>query len=452
MNSKPRLYQLTRLVMMVSIVIVATLLFKLLSQNSTPITRQKIVLATDKLQQVPVETANAEETSVPLSWESGVQLPTEPTLTVSLLATAFPLTPEYPPGTPGSITTETPPPVIETATPLPTPNINNTSPYAAHNLKLQPMPLPVSPLLNDKSGNAVADLVWAPDGKTFLYTVPIGEIKVNRWINSKIVLFDEFGDELRDVVDGYSPVWSPSGTLIAYEKCDDTTQKGSLAIVDLVAHEITPITDFTNDDQYWGIKTWISDSELLYHYRGELVVFTLTSKQQSKFLDKNLIEELTNTSIEPPFHRVSSNPHYGLIAVDAYPILMILQRHQDRLTLLRKLDGIDAGVAAFSPDGTAVAYVSNKTRQVTIVSLIDENAASVAIPNDLVGVPMAWSPDSQSLLYKERGGIFVVNRDGSGLQLLNEVPTTAFRIAWTIPGPISFLYNTGQFVSFMPSK
>ena len=270
------------------------------------------------------------------------------------------------------------------------------------------------------------------------------------WIDTKIVLFDTSGQHLLDLPEGYNPVWSPSGQFIAYQMWDDENNIGYISIANSNTAQAQLVTTVTTADPFWPVITWISNEEVLFYQGSDLLVFDLKTSETSNFLSEDLKNVLLSNSPESPLYKVSSLPQADLVAVASSQLLAILKREDKTIKLLRLLKGIDAGVAVFAPDGSAVAYVAESTRLVTIVLLDDETHQSVELRNDLVGWPLAWSPDSSSLLYHDREGLHAVNRDGSGLRLLSLPVDDTSQFVWSSAGSLLIMQGAGKLMNFMP--
>jgi Tol biopolymer transport system component len=130
-------------------------------------------------------------------------------------------------------------------------------------------------------------------------------------------------------------------------------------------------------------------------------------------------------------------------------MLLVMQRDQNGTRILHQLDPVDTGKAVFSPDGDSVAYVQSPRRQIRIVSLQESERQPVEFVHDIPGWPLVWSPDSASIIYSDRQGVFIINRDGSGLRRLTELSEPVVDMHWVTPELISFVHASGLIENFV---
>lgn len=99
------------------------------------------------------------------------------------------------------------------------------------------------------------------------------------------------------------------------------------------------------------------------------------------------------------------------------------------------------GAPLFSPNGSELAYIPRYNRSIRIVSLVDSKLPAVEIPG-VVGqelqYPFTWSPDGSSLVYSTVHGLYIVNRDGSGLKPIPEAKDVPFMLNWSVNGTLSW--------------
>jgi Tol biopolymer transport system component len=253
-------------------------------------------------------------------------------------------------------------------------------------------------------------------------------------------LVDANGQNVRRLAPGFDPVWSPSGNLIAYLDYNDDLSEGYVRIVDVTTGQVTPVTTIKRGGVY-PILAWASDTELLY-YQDTVMLFDYPTGQKSK-----LLEGITlSFSASAPLKYLGTLPERGLIAAASGSGMVVLEKDKSGVHVLKQLEGIGEFKPVFSPDGSALAYVSSPIGQVKIVSTRGDDFV-VALPLASRGTAwsMAWSPDGASLVYADSDGVHLVNRDGSGLQRLGGLPPDgAPRLAWSSRGSLMLSMNTSN--------
>lgn len=344
----------------------------------------------------------------------------------------------------------TPATPLPTLTPLPTTSADDRSPYAAQNLILIPGPPPVDEELRSPSSGPVTYgfASWSPDGSLFAVTRGVGDAKFypdalgggTKWRPDEIVLFNTNGQSLGVLAAGREPVWSPTGEYLALQYWDMEHRAGSIQIVEVNTHQTTEVTMFTERHVHPSM-TWISSSELLFYlgihdlYRtesdkeGMLWIFDLKSGELRPLLTGNVAAEVAQNAPDALLYRLSAHPGKGLIAVNSDKWLFIFQREDVDLKIMHKLASVVTGHAVFSPDGDAIAYVTASGP--IIVSLIDPDRGSVELAFGDTAWPLIWSPQGSSLAFRSWDGWYIVNRDGSGLRLLDELPKLTRSLWWT---------------------
>jgi Tol biopolymer transport system component len=232
--------------------------------------------------------------------------------------------------------------------------------------------------------------------------------------------------------------------LIAYLDYGDNLDEGYIRIVDVNTQQVMQVTTVKRGGVY-PILAWASDSELLY-YQDAVILFDYRTGQKSKLLEKVVPSWQVTTR---PLQIVAAVPKQNLIAVASGEVLVVLERNQDGLRILKQLEGLDNSALAFSPDGSALVYVSGSTQQIKIVSVRGDEPV-IELPQASRGTAwsMAWSPDSTSIVYADSDGVHLVNRDGSGLQKIEGVPSNGSpRFAWSQHGSLILSANVSG-VSF----
>lgn len=342
-----------------------------------------------------------------------------------------------------------------TPTPIQTISPANNSRYSAQNVHFvedqSSIPLQL------QQPDSFTDFAWSPDSTLLAASLITGHIEIHSpaisgTIHSpvtKIVLFDRTGQQVTDLGRGGSILWSPTSQWIAYQYWEASTASAILAITDIHTGATSVVPALGKNDTY-TYAAWISDTELLYFRQG-LFVFDVHTGQQRKFLT----DEMFNTLFVDPGYTLSAVPsalpRLGLVAVSGVKTLAVF--HYDRLAtrLLYQFPPADMAPPSFSPNGRELAYIAARTRQLTIVSLTDSGRPAISISNQReVSPPFAWSPDGSSLVYGTIDGLYIVNRDGSGLRPISGVKEVPNILSWSIDGILSWTSGDGLLVDLRP--
>lgn len=330
-----------------------------------------------------------------------------------------------------------------TPTSLPTISPDNPNQYAAQKLSFVVTNSAHPDHLGEQLRQAWGYPVWAPDGSLFVASIPVEPQILDGWTDLVLTIFDANGDKLRTLQEakGYFPVWSPSGKQIAYYNWMDDLQQGTVEIVEVNTGKITQVTTTPKEDVV-PILNWLSESELIYfqHHEGGLILFDSLSQQKRLVLHDQRIPTFAINDPEKPMKYITSSPQHRLLAITSGLQSVIINLEADQDQVVNQFEGIVSDSFPISPDGTAIAYVSSTTQKVTIRS-INRQGPVVEMPLSNRGQAsfLVWSPDGGSLLYMDSEGSHLVNRDGSGLRPLSELPAAVYALNWSTQGNISFI-------------
>lgn len=328
-----------------------------------------------------------------------------------------------------------PPSPWPTQTPLPTLAPVSASRFSVQNIKFGAA-IPLDKGLADPFG----DIAWSPNGQTLAFSLATGGKKQGaEWPLTDVTLIDADGQNVRRLVPGFNPLWSPSGDLIAYLDYSDNLDELYVRIVDIGTRQTTLVTTIKRGEVF-PVLAWISDTELLY-YQDTVMLYDYRTASKSELL--RMVTPSFAVSSPSPFQILATLPEQGLIAVASGHVLIILERDKSKIHVLKQLEGVDNPALAFSPDGAALVYVSVLTQQVKIVPTRG-NDRVIELPRASRGTAwsVAWSPDGASLVYVDADGVHLVNRDGSGLRRVEDLPQGTTRLAWSPHGSIMLSINT----------
>jgi len=124
------------------------------------------------------------------------------------------------------------------------------------------------------------------------------------------------------------------------------------------------------------------------------------------------------------------SPHGSTLAtyVDkASGLVTIDPQMGDRTTVAGPSGGV--GSLAWSPDGTEIVYAGAGR-----LESVDLESGEITELADVGGGGIAWSPDGSRIAFEDRGGIIVMNRDGSDQRVLVESPDGPGAPAWSPDG------------------
>lgn len=275
--------------------------------------------------------------------------------------------------------------------------------------------LGVSPLFaQTKPGLTPADLAQmvhvgepklSPDGKEIVYTVSRVDTEDDKSV-TELWRVDWDGSNNLQLTYGTesagSPQWSPDGRYLAFTSSRPGKAKGSQVwVLDRRGGEARQVTDLKQDL-----------SEFRWSPDGKQLLLTLREKEEP--------EDDKSTKPKPPKPIALDRYHFkqdveGYLT-DKRDLLYLFDISTKKLTKLTSGPASGPGSyaereAEWSPDGTKIAYVSNQSApdpdrvENDDVFVVDAKAGSA--PRRLTTftgedhAPLAWSPDSQFIAYRQ---------------------------------------------------
>lgn len=101
--------------------------------------------------------------------------------------------------------------------------------------------------------------------------------------------------------------------------------------------------------------------------------------------------------------------------------MSFVSNDEQELAIVQQLALVISGHAVFAPNDSAIACVTGLLPR--LVSRREPDGQPVELAFGKMAWPSLWFPDGSSILFRTCMGWYVVNRDGSGLRLLEELPS-----------------------------
>jgi dipeptidyl aminopeptidase/acylaminoacyl peptidase len=243
--------------------------------------------------------------------------------------------------------------------------------------------------------------VLSPDGLEIAYTVSRVDVDADKNVSE---LWMVGWDGKNDVQLTYgpesagSPQWSPDGRYLAFTSSRPGKAKGEQVwLLDRRGGEARQVTDVKQDlDDY----RWSPDSQTL--------LLTLKEKEEPE-PEKEGKPTPPKPVVMERFHFKEDVEGYLTAKKDHLYLFDLATKKLERLT--KTSDEFQEGAAEWSPDGKSIAFVSNQStpdpdRTINSdVFVVAAKAGSVArkltaFAGEDEG-PLAWSPDSRSIAYRQ---------------------------------------------------
>lgn len=236
--------------------------------------------------------------------------------------------------------------------------------------------------------------------------------------------------------DEISATWSPDGTKIAF-----ASDRGGSLDVYVMNPDGSNIVQLTDDPALDCCAEWSPDgSKLLFHSdrSGDFEVYSMNADGS----------DVTNLTNDPAFDA------YGVFSPDGTKIAFSRYRELDPETAFMKIvvmnadgtdpveltEGIGETEPNWSPDGSQIVYQGwdedAEDYEVRVMNA-DGSGQRDVVDGAFQGTNPVWSPDGSKILFDHfdfREGapsdLYVVNANGTGLELLIEGPEADFNADW----------------------
>lgn len=250
----------------------------------------------------------------------------------------------------------------------------------------------------------VDDPQLSPDGKWIAYTVSTVNRDDDKTVTNVWMINWDASQRVRLTYDNESessPRWSPDGRYLSFVSSRPGKSKGSQVwVLDRrggEARQLTNIKDFSISKYDWS-----PDSTKL--------VLVLRKKEESEDEKK---KNAGDSKEKPPKPVIIDRYHFkedvqGYLDAKAYNHLFLFDIATEKLEPLTPDRPFDESNAAWSPDGTKIAFVSNRDKDPdrtdnTDVYVIDAHTGATpqrltSYPGQDAG-PLSWSRDSQLIAY-----------------------------------------------------
>jgi TolB protein len=263
--------------------------------------------------------------------------------------------------------------------------------------------------LSGSPGNRNDMPVWSPDGKSIAFFSDRGG-------NSDIFIVNPDGSQVRQLTrdpfaslyftkssEDRNPSWSPDGSQIAF---DSGRNNLKLNYIDhdiyVMAADGSHVKRLTDDGADEGGPRWSP--------KGDLIAYA----KMDYFSDQGLIE----------------NPAWDIF------VMNVDGSHQIQLTK----DPSNELEPSWSPDGTRVAFISDRNGQNFDIYVMDADGSDVTqLTNDSANeFGPVWSPDGTQIVFNsDRNGnvqLFIISIDGSNLMQLTKDASNSAYADWSRDG------------------
>lgn len=258
--------------------------------------------------------------------------------------------------------------------------------------------------------NEVNQGMWMADGTTFVYHRQ--PVNMQWWrmyrggLHGWISFYDTKNNKYWEIPHGRENSWFPmvAGNSIFYIS-DKNQQTVNLYRYDLDSKKATQITNFTDADIRWpstdGKSVVFERDGYVYRYEvaggkiSKIAPRVVSDQVWSRARRQNLASSVTDLSLSPSGNRV---------AVSARGELFSVPTRNGETRNMTETPGTREKLAAWSPDGKQIAYVSDKSgdNQIYVQPQLGGEAVQLTTEGSLWPMSLDWSPDGKYLSFTTR--------------------------------------------------
>jgi Tol biopolymer transport system component len=286
---------------------------------------------------------------------------------------------------------------------------------------------------------------WSPDGKEIAFVSGSGSM------GKTIDAIDASGNRHNlaglDGKEGRleAPSWSPDGETISYTQFFGSGMFMNSAHL-VLKGERTTISK--SDDTFPFAAAWLTPSELIYAANGQILHLDIHAGTEAAIPFTADIQSIRPKYVHKhyDFDSIAPRQAKGILAPALSP-----NGKQVAFIALNQLWLMEIGKAprqithdafykqgpAWSPDGSTLAYVSDKdgTENIYLLDLATGNARLLSACKDSAQIFPAWSPDGRRIAFQDQTGATLL-ADVSNGEIRTLAPSTFFpgRPAWSADG------------------
>lgn len=251
---------------------------------------------------------------------------------------------------------------------------------------------------------------WSPDGKRLAYNRVMREFRNWKYYRGgmadDIWIYDPKANTVTNITDNPAqdiiPMWI--GNEIYFISDRDMTM--NLFAYDTTTGKTRKVTDFTDYD----IKFPSTDGKTIVFEKGGYIYRFDPATQQAVQVDITLgsdrpIARAERKAVDRNITAVSVNPGATRLAVTARGEVFDVPAKTGVTRLITHTPGANDRGAVWSPDGSAIAYISDLSGETEIwIKPADSNAEprQLTSGNDTYIRRLDWTPDSKAIVYTDR--------------------------------------------------